>query len=109
MMIRVSELEDEGLAVTDPRSLEPAFSDPSWRLDALSLTIAPDGVDVVVQGRMTATVPQTCGRCLESFPPRVAATVDVRLVPRPATKDSVELGPPNLPLAFYPDDQPHLT
>ncbi|PYO46507.1 MAG: hypothetical protein DMD84_25790 [Candidatus Rokuibacteriota bacterium] len=105
MMIRVSELEDEGLAVTDPRSLEPAFSDPSWRLDALSLTIAPDGVDVVVQGRMTATVPQTCGRCLESFPARVDATVDVRLVPRPATKDSVELGADDLDVDFYVDDQ----
>jgi len=105
MMIRVSELEDEGLAVTDPRSLEPAFSDPSWRLDALSLTIAPDGVDVVVQGRMTATVPQTCGRCLESFPARVDATVDVRLVPRPATKDSVKLGADDLDVDFYVDDQ----
>jgi DUF177 domain-containing protein len=105
MMIRVSELEDEGLAVTDPRSLEPAFSDPSWRLDALSLTIAPDGVDVVVQGRMTATVPQTCGRCLESFPARVDATVDVRLVPRPATKDSVELRDDDLDVDFYVDDQ----
>src|SRR2546423_15641361 len=99
MMIRVSELEDEGLAVTDPRSLEPAFSDPSWRLDALSLTIAPDGVDVVVQGQMTATVPQTCGRCLESFPARVDATVDVRLVAGPAAKDNAGPGAAGLGVA----------
>jgi uncharacterized protein len=105
MMIRVSELEDEGLAVTDPRSLEPAFSDPAWRLDALDLHIQPDGADVVVQGRLTATIPQTCGRCLETFPARVDASVDVRLLPRPATGDSVELGRDDLDVDFYVDDQ----
>src|SRR6266705_3526659 len=96
MMIRVSELEEQGLTVTDPRALEPAFGDPSWRLEALSLQISADGADVLVQGRLAATVPQTCGRCLESFPARVDATVDVRLVPRPATKDNVELGADDL-------------
>ena len=101
MMIRVSELEEQGLAVTDPRALEPAFSDPAWRLDALDLSIQPDGVDVVVQGRLTATVPQTCGRCLESFPARVDANVDVRLLPRPVTGDSVELGRDDLDTDFY--------
>jgi uncharacterized protein len=105
MMIRVSELEEEGLAVTDPRALEPAFSDPAWRLDALDLLIQPDGVDVVVQGRLTATVPQTCGRCLESFPARVDANVDVRLLPRPATGDSVELGRDDLDTDFYDHDE----
>src|SRR5256885_12561661 len=93
MMIRVSELEEQGLTVTDPKALEPAFGDPSWRLEALSLQISADGADVLVQGRLAATVPQTCGRCLESFPARGDATVDVRLVPRPATKDSVQLRP----------------
>jgi uncharacterized protein len=104
MMIRVSELEEEGLAVTDPRALEPAFSDPAWRLDALDLRIHPDGSDVVVQGRLRATVPQTCGRCLETFPARVDAGVDVRLLPRPATGDNVELGRDDLDVDFYDDD-----
>ena len=104
MMIRVSELEEQGLTVTDPRALEPAFGDPSWRLEALSLQISADGADVLVQGRLAATVPQTCGRCLESFPARVDATVDVRLVPRPATKDNVELGADDLDVDFYVDD-----
>src|SRR3989442_10406800 len=104
MMIRVSGREEEGLAVTDPRALEPAFADPSWRLDALDLTISPDGADVLVQGRLAATVPQTCGRCLESFPARVDATFDVRLLPRPATKDNVELGADDLDVDFYVDD-----
>jgi len=37
-------------------------------------------------------------------PARVDATVDVRLVPRPATKDSVELGADDLDVDFYVDD-----
>src|SRR2546422_855067 len=86
MIIRVSELEEQGLAVADPQALEPAFSDRSWRLDALELQVLPDGPDVLVQGRLTATVPQTCGRCLEAFPARVDARVDVRLVPPPSTE-----------------------
>jgi uncharacterized protein len=105
MMIRVSDLEEQGLAVSDPSVLAPAFSDPSWRLDALELQISPDGADVVVQGGLTATVPQMCGRCLESFPARVDVNVDVRLLPRPATKDPVELGADDLDVDFYVDDQ----
>src|SRR2546426_11270149 len=105
MMIRVSDLEEEGLAVTDPRALEPAFADPSWRLDALDLTISPDGADVLVQGQLTATVPQTCGRCLASFPARLDANIDVRLMPRPATGDAIELGRDDLDVDFYVDDQ----
>jgi uncharacterized protein len=105
MIIRVSELEEQGLTVADPRALEPAFVDPSWRLDALQLQISPDGADVVVQGRLTATVPQTCGRCLEAFPARVDARVDVRLVPRPATADNVELGADDLDVDFYTNDE----
>jgi uncharacterized protein len=105
MMIKVSELEEEGLAISDPRALEPAFADPAWRLDALQLQISPDGGDVVVQGRLTATVPQTCGRCVESFPARVDVRVDVRLLPRPATGDTMELGADDLDVDFYTDDQ----
>src|SRR6266550_3242585 len=105
MMIRVSELEEQGLAVSDPHALASAFSDASWRLDALDLHIAPDGTDVVVQGRLTATVPQMCGRCLEAFPARVDVRVDVRLMPRPATGDSVELGTDDLDVDFYVNDE----
>ena len=104
MMIKVSELEEQGLSVTDPRALEHAFSDRSWHLDAVSLQIAPDGADVLVHGRVAATVPQTCSRCLESFPARVDSAVDVRLVPRPATADSIELGADDLDVDFYEND-----
>ena len=105
MIIKVSELEDDGLAVTDPSALSGAFSDASWRLEAVGLQIQPDGADVVVQGRLTATVPQMCGRCLEAFPARVDANVDVRLMPRPATGDAIELGRDDLDVDFYVDDQ----
>jgi uncharacterized protein len=105
MIIKVSELEEQGLSVTDPHALAQAYSDPSWRLETVALQIDPDGAEVFVHGNVAATVPQTCSRCLEAFPARVSAPVDVRLVPRPATGDSVELGADDLDVDFYQDDQ----
>jgi uncharacterized protein len=105
VIIRVSELEDEGLRVDDVAAIAPAFSDRSWRLDHVQIQIQPDGVEVRVHGRVGATVPQTCSRCLETFPARVDARVDVRVVPRPATADSVELGADDLDVDFYQDDR----
>ena len=104
MMIKVSELDEQGLSVTDPRALERVYSDPSWRLERVSLQIDPDGVEVFVHGVVAATVPQTCSRCLESFPARIDAPVDVRLVPRPATADNMELGADDLDVDFYEND-----
>lgn len=104
MMIKVSELDEQGLSVTDPSVLARAYSDPSWRLERVSLQIDPDGTDVFVHGVVGATVPQTCSRCLEPFPARVDAPVDVRLVPRPATADNVELGADDLDVDFYEND-----
>ena len=106
MIIRVSDLQPEGLDVRDGRQLStPPFTDLAWRLDALSLHVEPDGSDVVVQGQIEATVPQTCGRCLESFPTRVVVPVDVRLTPRPAARDDVELGAGDLDTDFYTNDE----
>jgi uncharacterized protein len=104
MIIKVSELEEQGLSVTDPHALAQAYSDPSWRLETVALQIDPDGAEVFVHGNVAATVPQTCSRCLEAFPARVSAPVDVRLVPRPATGDSVELGADDLDVDFYEND-----
>ena len=100
MKIKVSELEEQGLSVTDTSAVEHAFSDASWRLEAVSLQIDPDGSDVRVHGHLRATVPQTCGRCLEPFPAGVDAPVDVTLQPRPATGDTVELGVDDLDVDF---------
>jgi uncharacterized protein len=104
MKIKVSELEEQGLSVSDASALERAYSDPSWRLETVSLQIDPDGADVFVHGSVAATIPQICSRCLESFPARVNAPVDVRLVPRPATGDTVELGADDLDVDFYEND-----
>jgi uncharacterized protein len=105
MKIKVSELDEQGLTVTDTSALEHAFGDRDWRLDSVSLQIDPDGRDVHVHGRVSATIPQTCGRCLEAFPASVDAPVDVTLQPRPAGGDSIELGADDLDVDFYEDDE----
>ena len=105
MIIRVSELEEEGLRIDDVQSLASALAEPTWRLESVALDVQADGSEVFVRGRLAATVPQTCGRCLEVFPVRVDAPVDVRLVPKPATADSVELGADDLDVDFYENDE----
>ena len=106
MIIRVSDLPPEGLDVRDARQFSTApYADPSWRLDAVSLHVEPDESDIVVQGDIEATVPQTCGRCLEPFPTSVAVPIDVRLTPRPAGRDDVELGADDLDTDFYANDE----
>ena len=105
MIIRVSDLQGEGLHIADPSALASPFADPSWRLTRLDLHVERDAADVVVHGELGATVPQTCGRCLESFPVDVRATVDSRFVPRPATGENVELGEDDLETDFYANDQ----
>jgi DUF177 domain-containing protein len=101
MIIQVAELPEEGLTFTDVGQFPSVFADAAWRLDGVDLTLTPDGSDVLVHGRIDATIPQACGRCLESFPAIVAASVDVRLTPRPATKDTHELGEDDLDVDFY--------
>src|SRR6266850_1963289 len=109
MIIRVSELEEQGLRIDDLQTLGPVFADPSWRLESVALEVEPDGHEVFVHGRLAATVPQTCGRCLEVFPTRIDTAVDVRLVPKPAGADSVELGADDLDVDFYDNDELDVT
>src|SRR5204863_10205690 len=84
MHIRVSDIQEDGLTVDDVTAVG-AFSDPAWRLDAVSLRVLREHVDVLVSGEILSIVPQLCGRCLEPFPADVRAAVDVRPIPRPAT------------------------
>jgi DUF177 domain-containing protein len=105
MIIRVSDLDAEGLRVDDVAAVPSPYSDRAWRLDGLDLLVERDAVDVFIRGHLLATVPQVCGRCLENFPVRVRADVDLRFVPRPATGDAVELGANDLDLCFYVADQ----
>ena len=109
MIIRVSELEDEGLRIDDVEALGAVFNDPAWRLTSVALEVQPDEDEVLVHGRLTATLPQTCSRCLEAYTARVDAPVEVRLVPKPAGADSVELGADDLDVDFYDNDELDVT
>jgi uncharacterized protein len=108
MIIRVSDLPDEGLLVANAGEFVAPFADSSWRLDAVRLQVHREGDDVVVVGDIRASVPLVCGRCLEEFRVDVHPVVDVRYVPRPALDDNVELGVDDLDLDFYANDELNL-
>lgn len=105
MIIRVSELPDEGRALDQVGQFPSPYADQSWHLDGVALQLTREGLDVLVHGEIDATVPQTCGRCLEQFRARVKAFVDLRLEPRPSGSASVELEADDLDTDFYADDQ----
>ena len=105
MIIRVSDLDDDGLTIDDVAAVPAPYTDRAWRLEDLRLRVERDDRDVFVRGHLRSTVPQICGRCLESLPVSVRADVDLRFVPRPATGDAVELGADDLDLCFYDADQ----
>jgi uncharacterized protein len=101
MILRVSDISDDGLIIEDAGLLGSPFTDPTWRLEGVHLRAERDGDDVVIAGEIDATVPVVCGRCLEEFPVRARANVDVRYIPRPPEGDRVELGTDDLDLDFY--------
>jgi DUF177 domain-containing protein len=105
MIVRVADLEDHGLRIDDVAAVGAPYSDPAWHLDRLNLAMELDGREVIVHGRIAATVPQTCGRCLEAFGAPVETDLDLRLAPRTASADSVELGQDDLDVDFYDGDQ----
>jgi len=86
-------------------ALGSVYRDSAWRLLDVNLQLERDGADVFVTGELRAAVSQACGRCLEPSPAEVTATLDVRLVPRPATADNVELAPDDLDVDFYDKDE----
>src|SRR5262249_43680053 len=105
MIVRVPDITTDGLSITDASALGPVYRDPAWRLLDVSLRIERDGSDVFVTGELHAAVSQACSRCLEPSPGEVTAPVDVRLAPRPATADNVELAPDDLDVDFYDKDE----
>ncbi|MBI2162119.1 MAG: DUF177 domain-containing protein [Candidatus Rokubacteria bacterium] len=105
MIIRVSDIQEDGLAVEDAAAVGAPYADPAWQVEGLSLRLERDAQDVLVHGEIRATVPQVCSRCLEPFSARVRAGVDVRLVPRPAAADNVELAADDLDVDFYRNDE----
>jgi uncharacterized protein len=105
MIVRVPDIPTEGLSVSNASAMGSVYRDPAWRLLDVNLRIERDGSDVFVTGELRAAVSQACGRCLEPCPGEVTAPVDVRLVPRPATADNVELAPDDLDVDFYDKDE----
>ena len=103
MVIRVSEIPDEGFRLEGVEAFPQPFADASWTLECLSLFLEKDGDDVLVRGRLAARAPQVCGRCLEAFSFHVATEVDTRFAPRPAWRrdEEVELTADDLELDFY--------
>ncbi len=106
MVIRVSEIPDEGLQIEGVEAFRNPFTEASWTLEALSLFVEKTGEEVLVQGHLAALIPQVCGRCLEAFTFRAMAEVDTRFAPRPpaARDQKVELTPDDLELDFYDND-----
>lgn len=108
MIIRVSDIPDDGLTVANPGEFVAPFSDRAWRLEDVHLQVARDDQDIVVTGDLTASMPLTCSRCLEEFRVTVHPTVDARYIPRPAVKHVGELGSDDLDLDFYENDELNL-
>ena len=105
MVIRVSEIPDEGLRVDSPDSLGVVYPEEAWRLDAVSLMIERRDRDVLVSGRFDATARLACSRCLEPLATRVEPQVDVHMVPVPSARQGeTELGPDDLEVDFYQGD-----
>jgi len=106
MIVRVSEIPDEGLRIEGPDSLGQPFADPAWTLSGVDLLVERDGDAVFVQGRLGARVPQVCGRCLEPFATEVAPEVEARFLPAPSGRaEERELGSDDLETDVYMNDQ----
>ena len=106
MVIRVSEIPEEGLRFEGPEAFPEPFQDRAWRLEDAMLAVDKDGDVVFVHGRVRSRVPQVCSRCLEPYEETVEADVDTRLVPSPAVRgEERELGRDDLETDVYEHDQ----
>lgn len=106
MVIRVSEIPEEGLRLEGLQAFPAPFQDPAWRLEDLLLAVEKDGDVVFVHGRVQSRVPQVCSRCLEPYEAAVDANVETRLVPAPVARgEERELGRDDLETDVYDRDQ----
>lgn len=102
MQIRVSEIPEEGLHITEPAKVSGAFPDSSRSLDTVSLVIELEGQTVKVSGQFEVTARLTCGRCLEPMAAQVTPVVDLQFVPAPSGRQGdMELGRDDLEVDFY--------
>jgi len=103
--IKLSEIPDEGLEIESVEALGPVYVDRDWTLERVALRLERDGETVFVQGDLGASVPQSCGRCLEPMRVSVAPEVNARLVPAPRGRvEGRELGSQDLETDVYAGD-----
>jgi uncharacterized protein len=105
MIIRVSEIPEEGIRLEGTGAFPEPFQDRTWRLDDVELAVEKAGDVVFVHGHVRSSVPQVCSRCLESYDATVDAAVETRLVPAPARGEERELGADDLETDIYDHDQ----
>ncbi len=105
MIIRVSEIPEEGLRVGSPADLGTVFPDEGWGLNAVALFVERRGTKVTVTGRFGATARLLCSRCLEPLSIGIAPEVDLHLIPMPSVRQGeTELGADDLEVDFYAGD-----
>ena len=105
MIVRVSEIPEEGIQIVSPGEVGPVFTEEGWSLDAVGLFIERRSGEVAVTGRYRATARLQCSRCLEPLVTDVGPEVDLHLFPSPSTRhEEGELGPDDLEVDFYQGD-----
>lgn len=105
MVIRISEIPDEGVRVDSPADLPGVLPEAGWNLDRVGLLIERRGQEVAVSGSFEATARLECSRCLEPLVTRVVPDVDLHLLPSPGVRhEEVELGLDDLEVDFYQGD-----
>ena len=106
MIVRVSDIPEEGLRFEGTGAFPEPFQDRTWRLEDARLAVEKDGDVVFVTGHLRSRVPQVCSRCLEAYEATVDAAVDTRLVPAPVARgEERELGTDDLETDVYDHDQ----
>jgi uncharacterized protein len=106
VIVKVSEIPEDGLRFEGSESFPEPFQDRTWRLEEVELALEKDGEVVFVHGHLSSRVPQVCSRCLASYEATVDAAVDTRLVPAPTARgEERELGADDLETDVYDRDQ----
>lgn len=105
MVIRVSDIPDEGIRLDSAAGLQGVYPDEGWSLGALSLRIERRGRAVAVRGGFEAMTRLACSRCLEPLAVEVRPALDLHLVPVPTVRQGeTELGRDDLEVDFYTGD-----
>ena len=105
MIVRVSEIPDQGLCIESIADLAGVFTDEGWALDGVELTVERHGGKVTVAGAFHVTARMACSRCLEPLATKVSPEVDLHLFPAPTARhEQVELLADDLEIDFYRGD-----